>query len=259
MKNIIFTLLTIGSLGISQAQDKLVVEYESKMILDVEDLMNNVNTSSNTKIDKKELEKAIMESMMKPSYYKLTLGNNESLFSFEEKIQNDQPKEKGGVVVESYGSGRGIFYKNISENKSLRTESAFGKNFLISKELKKYNWEISKDSKEILGYEVRKAVAVIDSTTTAVAWYAPKLPYKNGPSDYQGLPGLILELEEINTHGGGVEKLVYTAQNIQVDKDQNPIKAPTKGNKITDADFQEFMKKQSEKMMEMYQGGVDRD
>lgn len=259
MKNFLFSLLTIGTIIIANAQEKLVVEYESRMVLDVEELMNNVTTSSSTKIDNKELEKAIMESMMKPSYYKLTLGTNESLFSFEEKLQNDQPTEKGSVMVVSYGGGRGSFYKNISENKSLRTENAFGKNYLISNELTKYDWKISKESKEILGYEVRKAEAVIDSTTSVVAWYAPKLPYKNGPSDYQGLPGLILELEEINTYGGGMEKLVYTAQNIQVDKDQTPIKAPTKGEKITQTDFEAFMKKQSQKMMEMYQGGVDKE
>lgn len=257
MKNLLFTLLTIGSFLISHAQDKLVVEYESRMEIDVEAMMKNVTTSSSGKIDNKEIEKAIMESMTKPSYYKLTLGTNESLFNFEEKIQNDQPKEKGGMMVVSYGGGKGSLYKNINNNQSFRTQDAFGKSFLIKDELKKYDWKISKESKEILGYEVRKAEAVIDSTTNVVAWYAPKLPYKNGPDDFHGLPGLILE--EINTYGEEIEKLIFTALNIQVDKDQNPIKAPTKGEKMTNSEFNDFMTKQSEKMMEMYQSGVEKD
>jgi GLPGLI family protein len=259
MKNLLVSLLTIGYFLTTNAQEKLVVEYESRMILDVEELMSNVSTSSSTKIDNKELEKALMESLMKPSYYKLTLGTNESVFNLEEKLQNDQPKENGMSVVISYGGSRGTLYKNIGNNQSLKTENTFGKNYLISNELTKYDWKISKESKEILGYEVRKAEAKMDSTTNVIAWYAPKLPYKNGPSSYQGLPGLILELEEINTYDGSMEKLVYTAQNIQVDKDQKPIIAPTKGEKITQSDFEDMMKKQSQKMMEMYQGGVDKE
>lgn len=259
MKYLLFSLLTMGCFILTHAQEKLVVEYESRMVIDVEELMNNVTTSSSTNIDNKDLKNAIMESMMKPSYYKLTLGTNESLFNREEKIQNEQPKENGMSIVIEYGGSRGTLYKNIGDNRILKTENAFGKNYLISDELKKYDWKISKESKEILGYEVRKAEAKIDSTTNVMAWYAPKLPYKNGPSGYQGLPGLILELEEINTYGGGMEKLIYTAQSLQVDKDQKPIIAPTKGEKLSQSEFDELMKKQSEKMMEMFQSGVDKD
>ena len=28
------------------------------------------------------------------------------------------------------------------------------------------------------------------------AWYTPQIPVSNGPDDYQGLPGLILEIND---------------------------------------------------------------
>src|SRR5690625_6629019 len=107
-----------------------------------------------------------------------------------ERISNEQPNESN-VHVEIMARGSGVAYKNINENLFLRAEEGFGKNFIIEDELREYGWKITRETKEILGYEVRKATAEVDEDNTIEAWYAPKLPYKNGPKNYQGLPGLI--------------------------------------------------------------------
>lgn len=94
------------------------------------------------------------------SYYELFINGSESTFKYVEKIRNDQPKEKGMITIEM--GGRGAIYKNTAENLLLEETSMYGKNYLIESELPEFRWTIEKESKNILGFEARKATAVLD-------------------------------------------------------------------------------------------------
>jgi len=239
------------------SQEKLIVEYESRMEFDAEAFEKNLSVSGGN-VAKQEIIDALKESMTKPNYYKLTLTPNESLFEYVEKIENEQPSD-ARVKVKMYAGGNGILYKNLSEKLSLNQQESWNQKFIISDSLETYDWKISKESKEILGFEVRKAETKIDSTQTAIAWYAPKLPYKNGPESYQGLPGLILEIEISDNSDDEKRKSIYKAISLNVDNEDEPIERPKKGKEISSADFEKFNKEQMEKMNEMYEGGVDTD
>ncbi len=262
MKKILFSFFIINALTIS-AQEKLVVEYESIMEFDVSKsfimtTMDNGSESS-TKIGaNKEMEDKLREAMSKPSYYTLISTPEESDFRIVEKVENDQPTD-GGMVIKVQGNN-GITYKNLNEKTIIRSATTFNQDFLILDSIKSYDWKITRESKEILGYEVRKAEAVVDSTTNIVAWYAPKLTYKNGPDIYGGLPGLIMEIE-INSDSPerGKRKITYKAISLNVATDKKGIERPKKGKKVTDAEFRTWTEEQREKMKEMYGGGVDKD
>jgi GLPGLI family protein len=59
-----------------------------------------------------------------------------------------------------------------------------------------------------------------------IAWYTTQIPYNFGPKDYNGLPGLILELQEDN--------LLIKASKITLQqKKKIVIKKPNQGEKIT--------------------------
>lgn len=255
-KKLLSFLLLISSLTLF-AQEKLVVEYESRMEFDVEAFEKNMDFGGSN-VSKDEVMQALKESMTKPSYYQLTLTPDESEFKYVERISNDQPKE-GRIRIEMSSGGRGVTFKKLSENLSLRTADAFNQNFLVKDSITNYNWKISKESKEILGYEVRKAETIIDSTQNVIAWYAPKLPYKNGPAEYHGLPGLILEIETTDNSDEEKRKYIFKAISLKVDSDKKPIERPTKGKETNSKDFDKFLKEQSEKMKEMYGGSVDKD
>ena len=110
-------------------------------------------------------------------------------------------------------------------------------------------------SKEVKEVEVQK-----DSTVTSVsedieipkqievtAWYTPQIPVSQGPGDFWGLPGLILE---VNT-----DKTTILCSKIIMNPQQKvQIKAPEKGDVVSRQEYNETVKKKMEEMQEMNGG-----
>ena len=74
-----------------------------------------------------------------------------------------------------------------------------------------------------------------------VAWYTPMIPISQGPSDYWGLPGLILEVSAGNT-------TMLCSKIVMNPEEKINIEAPEKGKEITKSEYQATI---SEKMQEM--------
>lgn len=159
--------------------------------------MDKIATLSDSNIADKEWLDALKVAMETPSHYQLIMTPDESLYEYQERINNEQKEEEGARVLVSFGQ-RGKLYKNLKENLILREANSWNVDYLIQDSVKTYEWKITRESQEILGYEVRKATAEVDSITNLVAWYAPRLSFKSGPDVYGGLPGLILKLEKIS-------------------------------------------------------------
>ncbi len=229
------------------------MEYETTIEMDMDFLEKQI--ASHGGVSSKEVIDAFKEEFKKPNYYTLELTADESEYNYVETINNEQPKE-GNVRIEL--ERRGMIYKNLKNN-IIAEVINYPKDYILQDTLQKINWKISKETKDILGYETRKAEAVIDSTTTLFAWYAPKLAYKNGPAEFGGLPGLILELEEKKDSEDQKEKMIYTAISLKVDKSKKVIQFPKKGKIISKNEHKAIMEEEMKRMDEMYGGGVDKD
>lgn len=77
------------------------------------------------------------------------------------------------------------------------------------------------------------------------AWYSPEIPVNQGPENYWGLPGLILEVNDGKT-------TILCSKIVLNTKDKVDIKAPTKGKEVTQKEFDETVKKKMEEMQEMF-------
>ena len=62
-----------------------------------------------------------------------------------------------------------------------------------------FNWSISPEQKKILGYTCQKAMCNFRGRTYE-AWFTTEIPVKDGPWKFHGLPGLILEVYDIQKH-----------------------------------------------------------
>ena len=81
--------------------------------------------------------------------------------------------------------------------------------------------------------------------TTITAWYAPEIPVNQGPENYWGLPGLILEVSDGKT-------TILCSKIVMNSKEKVEIKPVTKGKEVTQQEYDEIVKKKMEEMREMY-------
>ena len=79
---------------------------------------------------------------------------------------------------------------------------------------------------------------------TITAWYAPEIPINQGPENYWGLPGLILEVSDGRT-------TILCSKVVLNTKEKTEIKVPTKGKKVTQAEFDDIVTKKVEEMRQM--------
>ena len=82
---------------------------------------------------------------------------------------------------------------------------------------------------------------------TVTAWYCPEIPVNQGPDEYWGLPGLIMEVNDGKT-------VIMCSKLVMNVKDKIEIKAPTGGDKVTQKEFDDIMIKKMKEMSEMNGG-----
>ena len=221
-----------------------------------------------------------MRSMLERTYI-LNFNTSESLYKEEEKLE--APGQDGRFRFGGFG-GAGIRYKNIKEGDMLEETEFFGKKFLIKEELQKPEWQLTGETKQIGNYTCFKATLVKktdefdfaamrrrnrddnaekpkDTTNvrkvndeiempkeiTVTAWYTPQIPVSNGPGEYWGLPGLILEVNVART-------TILCSEITLNPKEKVTITAPDKGKEVSREEYNDIVKKKMEEMREMYRG-----
>lgn len=246
---LINSFIIIGTLlnSILHAQNlkSIDVLYESYVKFDNienEDLENDIN-------------KALKRSMIKPAYYRLKSTERESFFEFEERVQNEQDVEKQHMSISTAAPLK--LYKNIIKKQSLMEFEAFNKKLILTDSLKSIHWYKTTERKNSLGYSMTKATAELDSITNLTAWYSNDILIKNGPENYQGLPGLILEIE-IKKNNHLQEIITYKA--IEINENGNfIISIPKRGKKISKENFIKLQNEYFEKVKDFNSNKIDLD
>lgn len=90
------------------------------------------------------------------------------------------------------------------------------------------------------GFELPKEI-------TITAWYSPEIPINQGPENYWGLPGLILEVNDGKT-------IILCSKIVLNAKEKAEIKEPTKGKVISQKEYDETVAKKMEEFSQMNQG-----
>jgi len=82
---------------------------------------------------------------------------------------------------------------------------------------------------------------------TITAWYSPEIPVNQGPENYWGLPGLILEVNDGKT-------IILCSKIVLNSKEKAEIKEPTTGKVISQKEYDETVVKKMEEFRQMNQG-----
>ena len=87
-------------------------------------------------------------------------------------------------------------YQNFNSKTIIATNASIGTSYLVKDAMDLIPWKLSKDTKKIQNIECFSAQAEYRGRVWT-AWYAPSIPISSGPWKLYGLPGMILEAEDI--------------------------------------------------------------
>lgn len=136
--------------------------------------------------------------------------------------------------IQTVGAANNI-YIDLNADSIIAQKNILDKDFLIKDKYKTYEWTLTEEKKNINGKECIKAIPQGNQNVTA--WFTTEIPLSFGPMGYLGLPGLIVQLDTPTQS--------FLLQEIINLKEQPVIKAPSKGQIVTQ---DEFDKLQKEKM-----------
>lgn len=192
MKSILINLILFSTLSLLHAQNaEGKVTYGVAIIEQLFD--ENKKNKNNTN---KMISSFIEES--KNIEFSLLFNNYQSFYSIDKKLEVKDLKTK---MAQIYFGGNNAFYLNKKEKKNFSFVNAYGSFFRVKQD--PYVWQITKETKKIGNYLCYKAttIKIVENQKgkfkkEVVAWYSKDIPLSYGPRNYNGLPGLILEVQE---------------------------------------------------------------
>jgi len=154
------------------------------------------------------------------SYYHLTKENTDNKYMFG----NIKPNETN-YVMQDFSTSTTQMLRNVFESE-----------YALKDSLKKFEWKITGEVREIAGFECKKAITKICDSVVVVAFYTDQIPVKAGPENFNGLPGMILGL--------AIPRLASTWFATKLELVNAPIPTPpTKSKKVVWADINKELNK----------------
>jgi len=135
-------------------------------------------------------------------------------------------------------ANKNTVYTDYQKNTSISQKPIYEETFLVEDSLLNIKWKITPDTRNIAGFECRKAIGILFDTVAVFAFYTDELMVSGGPEGIHGLPGMIL--------GMGIPRLHATwfATKVQVvDVPTAKIQPEKKGKKLNRKDMLESLDK----------------
>lgn len=268
MKKLLATLIVfiISSITLLAQEFQGQAIYQSKTVFDIK--LDSSKMSS-------DMQKNIKEMMKRQFEKTFVLNFNKTASIYKEEAKLEQPGGgQGGMRFMAAGGGNNLYYKDTKQKTYANQNELFGKVFLIKDSLPNLQWQLEKESKMIGNYLCFKATAIkklsqlqtnfrggprnndndekpkdsLPKTTLVTAWYTPQIPVNQGPNEYWGLPGLILEVS--------YDKTVLLCTKIVINpKEKEAIVLPDKGKVVSQAEYEDIVVKKMKEMQDQYGGG----
>jgi len=212
--------------------------------------------------------KQMMEQLKKGTKQEYVLEFTRTESSYDKIKELAKPGGPSNGMSISFSASGGVgstIYKNLEDNSYIKQGNIMGKDFVIKDELPSYEWKLSNETKKVGEYNCFKAIYVpvkeeteeevekenkgkimsmiADRDPTITAWYTPDVPVSNGPGEYHGLPGLIVEVQQNET-------TILLKEIVLNPEGKLALKKPKEGKKISQKEFDKIQKKKMKEMNE---------
>lgn len=282
MKKILYIFfISLLTVSVDAQNFQGMAVYESKT--STAEMMKNMPKPKDVTPEMQKGMEERLKKMFERTYV-LNFDKTTSIYKEEEKLDAPGQSNQGARMMMSMTGNGGTNFKNVKEKRYVVDKEVFGKQFLIKDTLTNFNWKMENETRQIGNYTCFKATAVVpvsdsdfrsfrfrgnkensevkkDSASssktnfmdqiekpkekTIVAWYAPEIPVNQGPENYWGLPGLILEVNDGST-------TILCSKIVLNSKERVEIKEPNKGKEVSQKEFDETLKAKIEEMQEMF-------
>ena len=259
MRKIFLSFIAILFMNFMYAQQK-----EGKIIYE-RTLQMQININDNEAISQ-------MLPKTRTDKFELAFGNNLSLWKHVDEEEDNDEFSGNGMHIRMVGPGQNdIVFYDFTKARKIEQREMFDKRFIVEDSIQKLNWKLTGETQTVLNHICQKAIGKrigkrmqmtmdngkmerkeIDDTSTIVAWFTTDIPVPAGPEVQGQLPGLILALD---MNDG---RMVYKAIEISSKVDLASIKEPSKGKKVTPAEFNDERNKMMDEMEKNNQGGGNR-
>lgn len=167
-------------------------------------------------------------------------GQNYNLVFKGDKSVYVRKEEEEASTSYSWRQEALLVIRDYRKKRILDQREFVGKKFKIEDEISKTKWKIHNEIKEVAGYLCMKAETQDTIKGQKIyAWFTDAIPVSGGPEGFSGLPGMILELD-IND-GDGI--ITATKVDLETPIDKLPIPKKIKGKNISQAEFDEKLKR----------------
>jgi GLPGLI family protein len=200
MKNIIILIAALLTGNVLLAQNAHfttsgVIEFEKS--INMYAIIRNQITKSNESYMKQAFEQyQKTQPQFKKSKSTLTFTDDKSLFTPLPDEGNNNAFFGSSPMVNQINTTATDF----NTGSSTTQKKVFEEVFLVKDSLRKINWKITEEARDIAGFSCRRANAVIMDSIYVVAFYTDQIAVPGGPESFTGLPGMILGLALPHDH-----------------------------------------------------------
>ena len=211
MKTTFLPILLLFSLSIqAQPSTQVFINLEPAKTIATYSLhfqQDSTNPSSIRKIDMLLfIGENISKFMSKSTYMNDTITRKFSSFEQEQAYYLNPQRPMPNFIYQ--------IFKNYPQSKLTYTEYIPSNYFRFEEDLDLFHWQLTGDTATVCGYKSQKATCNFGGRSW-VAWFAPELPYTDGPYKFNGLPGLIVKVGDTRNH--------YVFELLSIGKPANTI------------------------------------
>lgn len=205
-------------LGQLQAQNTMYItsgriEFEKKV--NVYALMGNEDNEWLTLMKK-------TTPQFRTTYYNLVFNNDSLLYA------PGRENPGSGHMMMSMPAEENVVFSNLGKQECITAKDIFDEKFLVKDSTRQIKWKITTETRNIAGFECRRANALIMDSVYVVAFYTEDIIPPGGPESFNGLPGMILGVALPHEH------VSWFATKVFVEEIKpTALKAPAKGKIVT--------------------------
>jgi GLPGLI family protein len=187
---ILFLLLLVSQHFFSQ-KNKIFVEYE----------ITNLSTGKPIYV------KAKLYVDKTKSVY--TIDPKDTKYNKEEKANYNENDNSVTKII--YKSNSNIFYlvTDILKDSLEYNSNSSGTKFIVQEKKYPFKWTFNKETKKIGNFNCSKATTYFRGRNY-IAWYTAEIPLNSGPWKFSSLPGLIIEVHDLeNIFSWKMKTIIY--------------------------------------------------